>query len=173
MLHEKMQKQVPAWSLVAVAVVVVLLFAVGAGLYNSGWSNGLTFGLLANGGTNSSLLAYQVPTLGHGMGHVGWGHGSFLGGILHFLLFLFVIRMIFKFLGIMRWKMHMAHQSGHHPMSGGQPNAGQGNWGGPPWARHPHWQQPQQPPQPQQAQSESNIPITPNQEKPKDTSWIV
>ena len=81
MLHEKMQKQVPAWSLVAVAVGVVLLFAVGAGLYNSGWSNGLTFGLLANGGTNSNLLAYQAPALGHGMGHVGWGHGSFLGGI--------------------------------------------------------------------------------------------
>ena len=158
MLHERLQKQVPAWSLIVVAVGVLLLFVVGSGLYNSGWDNGLAFGLLAGSGDGGKLLT----TPGYGMHH-GWGHagvvGGFFGGLLHFFFVLFFLGMIFKFLGFLRWRMHGSHGGGMH--------GGQQPWGGPPWMRHdPRWQQ-------QQPQAPTETPAQPQENKPQNTSFIV
>lgn len=173
MLHEKLQKQVPAWALLAVAVGTVLLFTVGSGLYNSGWSDGLSMGLLASGGDGAKLLTYQGDALHH-----GWRIGGFFGGILHLFFFFFVMSMIFRVLGFMRWKMHMAH--GGAEQGADAKNFNQRPWGGPPWMRqHAQWQQsqPQQPQsqqtQPQQSQQPTDVPVSASEEQTQNTSWIV
>lgn len=165
MLHEKLQKQVPAWTVLAAIGGMLLLFVIGSGLYNSGWTNGLSIGLLAGGGEGAKLLTNQGYGLHRGLGHVG-----FFGGILHFFFFIFVVSMIFRVLGFMRWKMQH-HMHNHGPMHGNGEKSSEGQpWGGPPWAnRHPQWQQPQPPQQP----AEGNIPITPSEDKPQNTSWVV
>ena len=164
MLHERLHKQVPAWTLVVVAVGVLMLVGIGAGLYNSGWAHGLTFGLLANGGDGGKLLAYQGYGGPHAWGHVGLVGGIF-GGLLHFFFVLFFLGMIFKFLGFLRWRMH-----GMHGMQGNGAPGSQQPWGGPPWMRHdPRWQQPQA--QQPQAPSEGQTPAPEN--KPQNTSFIV
>lgn len=163
MLHERLQKQVPAWALVAVAVGMLMLFGIGAGLYNSGWAHGLSFGLLAGGGDAGKLLAYQ----GYGP-HAGWGHvgvvGGFFGGLLHFFFVLFFLGLIFKFLGFLRWRMHAMHGPG---MQGPGAHGGQQPWGGPPWMHHdPRWHQPQ-------PQAPAETPTQPQENKPQNTSFIV
>ena len=171
MLQERLKKQVPAWALIAVAVGMLVLFAAGSGLYNSGWSDGLTFGLLSGGGDGGKLLAYQGYAAQYSGAH-GWGHagmiGGFLGGIFRFFFFLFFLGMIFKFFGFLRWRMHGGQHGFAEHGSGGHHQA----WGGPPWmhGQH-HGQQQGQQSQPKPAEGQSAAAAT--AQKPQNTSWIV
>lgn len=109
-----LHKRVPMWTLVAVVVGVLVLFGIGSAIHSAGWSDGFTMGLLASGGTEGGTVA---PYLAYRSGP-GWHHGGFggfFGGFFRFLFFLFVIALIFKFLGFWRWRMHGAHAPwGHH-----------------------------------------------------------
>ncbi len=98
-----LQKRVPVWALVAVLGAVLLLFGIGSAIHSAGWSDGFMMGLLAGGNADGGSLApYMAYQTGQGW-RGGWGHP--IGGFFRFLLLFFVIGLIFRFFGLLRWKM--------------------------------------------------------------------
>lgn len=136
--------------LIFVGLTILLLMGLGAAIYNGGWSQGYTMGLLTGSAEGSDLTPYLVYRSG------GWHGGGFgfFGAIFRVVFFVFLLGMFFKFLGFMHWRMH----------------GGQGQWGQHgPWGQQGPWQQqgqPQQPPQP-----ESGQPGSPGPSGPQPTSW--
>jgi hypothetical protein len=135
------------WIIAGVAALA--LFGIGSALYNSGWSQGYSLGLLTGGGDPAELAPYLAYRGGPGMGHGGFfGFFGFVFRIAFLLLFFALLAKLFFFAA---WRMH----GGRGPWS---PEQWQhGPWRHGPWGDQPQ-QQPQQPPQQPQTPAQPQQP---------------
>jgi hypothetical protein len=168
---EQMEKRTVVRLAIAAIVGILLFGAIAGGIHQAGWNEGYTAGLLANGGDNAKALTPYLTNPG-AYGPHGWGgHGfGFIGGILRFLFFGFLIMMAIKFFAFRRWCHHNGGPGGWH--NGGQGGQWQGGpWQHGPWGQQQQGEQPGQP-QPQQGSGPAGSPLPPTENKPQNTSWI-
>lgn len=160
---------------VLAGVVGLLLFSTVAGaIRQAGWNEGFLVGLLSNGDENAKAmtpyLAYRGGFHGgYGLHGWGWHPFGFIGGFFRFLFFGFLLVMLLKFLGFLRWRMHGGYSSGdfrshpwHHHRHHG------------PWDRHGGQFYGQHPGQPQAAPGGQPAPnpSQPEETTPQPTSWV-
>ncbi len=143
--------------LIFAGLTLLLLFGIGSAVYSGGWSQGYTMGLLTGSADGADLTPYLVYRTG------GWQGGGFgfFGAIFRIFFFVFLFGLLFKALGIWRWRMH-----------GGPDQWGAGHG---PWGRHGEWgdgqPQPPQQPQPEAPRGQPAQPDQPLAPGPQPTSW--
>ena len=119
--------------LLAMLLVVGLLGLAGSSIYRAGWTQGYFIGKISDAGEDGQTTVVTPDPLPGRPAVYGWGlspGGSFFGAIVKIFLFIFLIGMFFKFIGLLFWRKRGWHNHGHP--------GGRGGWGGhhghrPPW----------------------------------------
>lgn len=114
--------------LFAMLLVVGLLGLAGSSIYRAGWTQGYFVGKVSDGGESAAVTPEAAP--GRAL-HYGGGFSradSFFGTVVKCFLFLFLIAMFFKFIGLLMWRKGR-YGWGRH-----------GRWGASSgWRKHKHW----------------------------------